>query len=140
MGMRKETFIREFLDAWGDGTAESRPQVDRIISMMAEDAVWQLWVPGGPVIRGHAALRREIERQMSYVTHNRCTTLHIVSSERVVMTERDAYCVRNGIPMPHSMVAVYVLDELGKESCRGRVWEYGYLSVVAVSVRKKNYK
>ncbi|PKM05632.1 MAG: nuclear transport factor 2 family protein, partial [Gammaproteobacteria bacterium HGW-Gammaproteobacteria-5] len=93
MGIRQETFIREFLDAWGDGTAESRPQLDRIISMMAEDAVWQLWVPGGPVIRGREALRREIERQMSYVTHNKCTIRQIVSSDDVVMTERDDYAV-----------------------------------------------
>ncbi|WP_312923768.1 MULTISPECIES: nuclear transport factor 2 family protein [Stutzerimonas] len=113
MGMRQETFIREFLDAWGDGTAESRPQVDRIISMMAEDAVWQLWVPGGPVIRGREALRREIERQMSYVTHNKCTIRQIVSSDDVVMTERDDYAVSSGKPMPHSMVAVYELDEQG---------------------------
>jgi limonene-1,2-epoxide hydrolase len=58
-------------------------------------------------------LRQEIERQMGYVTHNRCTTRHIVSSERVVMTERDDYCVSNGVPMPHSMVAVYELNEQG---------------------------
>src|SRR5690606_28978179 len=110
MGIRQETFIREFLDAWGDGTAESRPQLDRIISIMAEDAVWQLWVPGGPVIRGREALRREIERQMSYVTHNKCTIRQIVSSDDVVMTERDDYAVSSGKPMPHSMVAVYELE------------------------------
>jgi limonene-1,2-epoxide hydrolase len=65
------------------------------------------------VIRGRDALRKEIERQMSYVTHNHCNTRHIVSSERVVMTEREDYCVNNGVPMPHSMVAVYELDEHG---------------------------
>ena len=75
---------------------------------------------------------------MSYVTHNRCTTRHIVSSERVVMTERDDYCVSNGVPMPHSMVAVYELDEHGlicawreyldtadlakKRACRWSTW------------------
>lgn len=113
MGIRQEEFIREFCAAWGDGSAESRPQVDKIVAMMAEDAVWQLWVPGGPEIRGRAALRREIERQMSYVTHNLCRIRNIVSSDTVVMTERDDLAVSNGTPMPHSMVAVYELDEQG---------------------------
>lgn len=113
MALEQERFILDMLAAWGDGSDGSRPDIERIMATFADDAVWQLWVPGGPVIRGRDALRREIERQMSYVTHNRCTTRHIVSSERVVMTERDDYCVNNGVPMPHSMVAVYELDEHG---------------------------
>ncbi|HHQ2900909.1 nuclear transport factor 2 family protein [Ectopseudomonas mendocina] len=113
MGLLQENFIREFCAAWGDGSAQSRPQVDKILSMLAEDAIWQLWVPGGPVIRGRAALRREIERQMSYTSHNLCTIRHMVSSDTLVMTERDDYAVSSGKPMPHSMVAVYELDGQG---------------------------
>lgn len=113
MALEHEQFILDMLAAWGDGTDGSRPDVDRIMATFADDAVWQLWVPGGPVIQGRAALRKEIERQMSYVTHNRCTTRNIVSSERLVMTERDDYCISNGVPMPHSMVAVYELNEQG---------------------------
>lgn len=113
MGLHQEQFIRDFCAAWGDGTANSRPQVDTLLAMLAEDAVWQLWVPGGPVIRGREALEREIRRQMSYVTHNLCTIKHIVSSDTVVMTERDDYAVSSGKPMPHSMVAVYELNEQG---------------------------
>lgn len=114
MGLRQEEIIREFCTAWGDGTATSRPQLDTILNMMSEDAVWQLWVPGGPVIRGRAALRDEIQRQMSYVTHNHCVIRNIVSSDSIVMTERDDYAVSSGKPMPHSMVAVYELDAEGK--------------------------
>lgn len=114
MGLRQEQIIREFCAAWGDGTATSRPQLDTILNMMSEDAVWQLWVPGGPVIRGRAALRDEIQRQMSYVTHNHCVIRNIVSSDSIVMTERDDYAVSSGKPMPHSMVAVYELDAEGK--------------------------
>ncbi|MRK19800.1 nuclear transport factor 2 family protein [Pseudomonas sp. JG-B] len=113
MGLRQEDFIRSFCAAWGDGSEQSRPQVNKIVSMLAEDAVWQLWVPGGPVIRGRAALRREIERQMTYTSHNLCTIRHIVSTDTLVMTERDDYAVSSGKPMPHSMVAVYELDEQG---------------------------
>lgn len=113
MALEHEKFILHMLAAWGDGTDGSRPDVDRIMATFADDAVWQLWVPGGPVIEGRDALRKEIERQMSYVTHNRCTTRNIVSSDRLVMTERDDYCISNGVPMPHSMVAVYELNEQG---------------------------
>lgn len=111
MGMQQEKIIRTFCAAWGDGTATSRPQLETILDMMAEDAVWQLWVPGGPVIQGKQALRDEITRQMSYVTHNHCVIRNIVSSDNVVMTERDDYAVSGGKPMPHSMVAVYELDD-----------------------------
>lgn len=113
MGLKQEQFVREFCQAWGDGTADSRPQVEKILAMLSEDAVWQLWVPGGPVIRGREALRQEILRQMAYVTHNLCTIKHIVSSDSIVMTERDDYAVSAGKPMPHSMVAVFEFDQDG---------------------------
>ncbi|MBD1586161.1 limonene-1,2-epoxide hydrolase family protein [Pseudomonas typographi] len=113
MGLKQEQRVLDMLGAWGDGSDGSRPDVERIMAAFAETIEWQLWVPGGPIIRGRAALRAEILRQMSYVTHNHCRTRHIVSSDRVVMTERDDYCVSNGIPMPHSMVAVYELDQTG---------------------------
>lgn len=113
MGLKQEQLVRDFCQAWGDGTASSRPQLEKILSLLSEDAIWQLWVPGGPVIRGREALRREIQRQMSYVTHNLCTIKHIVSSDSIVMTERDDYAVSSGKPMPHSMVAVFEIDQDG---------------------------
>jgi limonene-1,2-epoxide hydrolase len=113
MAQAQEDFIREFLDAWGDGSADSRPQVDKILSMMSDDAEWQLWVPGGPVIKGKEALRKEIERQMSFATQNKCNIINMLSSDRMVMTERSDYAVIRGVPMPHDMVAVYELNEAG---------------------------
>ncbi|SRR5690606_6556339 len=113
MAKAQEEFIREFCDAWGDGTATSRPQLEKILSMMADDAEWQLWVPGGPTIKGKDALRKEIERQMTYASHNKCNIIHMVSSDHIVMTERSDYAVIRGVPMPHQMVAVYELDDQG---------------------------
>jgi limonene-1,2-epoxide hydrolase len=113
MAQAQEDFIREFLDAWGDGSADSRPQVDKILDMMSDDAEWQLWVPGGPVIKGKDALRKEIERQMSFATQNKCNIINMLSSDRMVMTERSDYAVIRGVPMPHDMVAVYELNEAG---------------------------
>jgi limonene-1,2-epoxide hydrolase len=110
---QQEEIIRKFCALWGDGSAEMRPQVEEILGMMTEDAQWQLWVPGGPVIIGKDALRVEIERQMSFSSHNKLNILNIVSSDRVVMTERSDYALVRGVPMPHSMVAVYELNDEG---------------------------
>lgn len=113
MGQAQETFIREFCDLWGNGTLEQKPQVEKILAMMSPDAVWQLWVPGGPIIRGREALRKEILRQIAYATHNKCNIVHMTSTDSIVMTERSDYAVIHGKPCPHQMVAVYELDAQG---------------------------
>ncbi len=113
MGQKQEAFIREFCDAWGDGSSERKPDVEKIISMMSEDAVWQLWIPGGPVVRGRAALREEIHRQMSFATNNKCNIVNMLSNDHMVMTERADLAIINGRNCPHSMVAVYELDDDG---------------------------
>ena len=113
MALEQEDFIRRFCALWGDGTEETRPQVEQILSMMADDAQWQLWVPGGPVITGKNALRAEIKRQMTFATHNQLNIINIVSSDGIVMTERSDYAVVRGVPMPHQMVAVYELNQDG---------------------------
>lgn len=113
MAQQQEDFIRRFCELWGDGSSETKPQVDQILNMMSEDAEWQLWVPGGPIFKGKEALRKEIERQMSFATNNKLNIINIVSSDKVVMTERSDYAVVRGVPMPHDMVAVYELDEDG---------------------------
>ena len=113
MGQVQEDFIQEFCDAWGDGSDESRPDVEKILSMMSEDAVWQLWIPGGPVIKGREALRKEIHTQMAYATNNKCNIVNMLSSDKLVMTERADYAVINGKEAPHAMVAVYELDQDG---------------------------
>ena len=113
MGQIQEKFISDFCDAWGDGSDESRPDVEKILSMMSEDAVWQLWVPGGPIIRGREALRAEIKEQMSYATNNKCNIINTLSSDTMVMTERADEAIINGRNAPHSMVAVYELNDEG---------------------------
>ena len=113
MGKKQEDFIVEFCGLWGDGSLEKKPDVEKILSMMAEDAEWQLWVPGGPVYRGKQALREEINRQVRIATNNKCNIIHMLSNDRMVMTERADTAVIFGKPCPHSMVAVYELNEDG---------------------------
>jgi len=113
MGVAQEKFIKEFCDAWGDGSFEKKPEVEKILSMMSEDAEWQLWVPGGPVVRGRAALREEIQRQMRIATNNKCNIVNVLSSDTMVMQERSDTAVILGKPCPHQMVAIYELDGAG---------------------------
>src|SRR5277367_6387040 len=84
MGLAQENFVKAFCEAWGDGTFERKPDVERILSMMSEDAEWQLWVPGGPTIRGRGALRQEIHRQMRFATNNKCNIVNVLSSDTMV--------------------------------------------------------
>ena len=111
MGQAQETIVRTFCDAWGDETR--RADVDRIVSMFAEDGYWALYVPGGPVIRGRAALRAEIERQLGYVQATHCGIQHMVSNDHMVMTERLDHFTKNGKRANHALVAVYELDDQG---------------------------
>jgi len=109
----EQALIEAFCDAWGDGTPASRPDVDRIVAMMAPDAEWRLWVPGGPLVKGRDALRAEINRQIAYSGHNRCNTVHAVSNRHVVIQERSDWAVLVGRPCPHQMIAIYELDDDG---------------------------
>ncbi|WP_404476512.1 nuclear transport factor 2 family protein [Novosphingobium sp. BL-52-GroH] len=113
MGIELETKVRAFCAAWGDGSDESRPDVEAILGMMAPDAEWQLWVPGGPLVRGKEALREEIVRQMAFATNNKCNEVNIVSNDRMVMQERSDTAIIMGRPCPHQMVAIYEFDEQG---------------------------
>jgi limonene-1,2-epoxide hydrolase len=113
MGLAQEKFIQEFCEAWGDGSLEKKPDVEKILSMMSEDAEWQLWVPGGPIVRGRAALREEIQRQIRIATNNKCNIVNVLSSDTMVMQERSDTAVILGKPCPHQMVAIYELDSAG---------------------------
>ena len=113
MGLAQEQFVEEFVAAWGDGTSETVPDVEKILSMMSEDAEWQLWVPGGPTIRGRDALREEIHRQMRFATNNKCNIVNVLSNDRMVWQERSDYAIIRGRECPHQMVAIYELDEQG---------------------------
>src|SRR5271155_625302 len=110
MGLAQEKFIAEFCDAWGDGNLERKPDVEKILSMMSPDAEWQLWVPGGPTIRGREALRAEIHRQMRFATNNKCNIVNVLSSDTMGMQERSDTAIILGKPCPHQMVAIYELD------------------------------
>lgn len=113
MGIKQETFIAEFQAAWGDGTLETKPDIEKILSMMSDDAEWQQWVPGGPVIKGQDALREELHRQTRIATNNKCNIVNVLSSETMVMQERSDTAVIFGKLCPHQMVAIYELDEQG---------------------------
>lgn len=112
MGAVQEAFIRDFLDAWGDG--ESDPDSERILAAFAEDAEWQLWLPGGPILRGREAIGKDIERQLRFCNKMKCGLVSITSSDTQVLTERHDTFVAGGITVDHYLMAVYDLDAEGK--------------------------
>jgi limonene-1,2-epoxide hydrolase len=113
MPQNAQQIVVEFCNAWGDG-AIARPDVNKIIGMFAEDGVWQLWVPAGPVFKGRAALRSEIERQCGFSSFMRCGITRIVSSGKNVVTERVDHFTMRGIRVEHALMAIYEIDADGK--------------------------
>ena len=77
MPQKEQQIVLEFCNAWGDG-ATARPDVNKIISMFAEDGVWQLWVPGGPTIM-------------------HCGITKMISSGSIVVTERLDHFTMHGL-------------------------------------------
>jgi limonene-1,2-epoxide hydrolase len=113
VGAAEEAVVTEFMDAWGDG-ARRDPDVEKIVSMVSDDIVWQLWVPGGPTLHGPDAIRADIERQLGFATFMRCGPVHVASSGRVVFTERtDEFRSRDRV-VHHHLVAVFEVDDDGK--------------------------
>jgi limonene-1,2-epoxide hydrolase len=111
MGAKQEAVVREFCDLWGQGGEV--PAIDKIVAMFAEDGVWQLWVPGGPTIKGRDAIKAEIERQITFSTFMECGLLDIASNDRVVYTERLDHFTMGGKRISHALTAVYELDDDG---------------------------
>lgn len=115
MGSDAEKIVGEFMDAWGDGT-QREPDTEKILSMLSEDIVWQLWIPGGPTLRGREAVRADIDRQLRFATFMRCGPVHIASHDGVVFTERTDQFQSNGVTIDHHLVAVFEVDDDGKIS------------------------
>jgi limonene-1,2-epoxide hydrolase len=108
MGAEQEAIVTRFMDAWGDGTQEE-PDAETILSMFTDDAVWQLWIPGGPELRGRDAIREDIGRQLTFARFMRCGPVHMASTDHVVFTERRDTFVSNGTTIVHHLVAVFDL-------------------------------
>jgi limonene-1,2-epoxide hydrolase len=113
MSNKEEQIVLEFCAAWGDGVA-APPDIDKIISMFAEDGEWQLWVPGGPTIKGRAALRSEITRQCGFSSLMHCGITKMISSGSTVVTERVDHFNMHGVRVEHALMAIYELDAGGK--------------------------
>ena len=66
---------------WCILVTRSDPDSERILAAMAEDAEWQLWMPGGPVLRGREAIGKDIERQLRFCNRMKCGLVSITSSD-----------------------------------------------------------
>jgi limonene-1,2-epoxide hydrolase len=113
MGTAEEAIVARFMAAWGDGT-QAEPDVDVILSMFTADAVWQLWVPGGPKLRGRDAIKADIRRQLRFATHMRCGPTAVASNDRQVFTERLDRFSSSGVQIDHHLVAVFDISDDGR--------------------------
>jgi limonene-1,2-epoxide hydrolase len=113
VGAAEEAVVTEFMDAWGDGTRRD-PDVEKILSMLSDGIVWQLWVPGGPTLRGREAIRADIERQLGFATFMRCGPIHVASNGPIVFTERTDEFRSRDLVVEHHLVAVFEVDDDGK--------------------------
>jgi limonene-1,2-epoxide hydrolase len=112
MGAEQEAIVGRFMDLWGDGTIEE-PDVDAIVAMFTEDAVWQLWIPGGPTLRGRDAIRKDIARQVTFARYMRCGPTAVASTDRVVFTERLDTFRSGDVTVQHALVAVFDIEPDG---------------------------
>ena len=115
MGAEQEAVVIRFMDAWGDGSQEE-PDTETILSMFTDDAVWQLWIPGGPELRGRDAIRGDIVRQLTFARFMRCGPVHMASTDDVVFTERRDTFESNGTTVTHHLVAVFEVTPEGRIS------------------------
>lgn len=109
MGAKQEQVVQEMLAAWGGGKVPA--DAEKIASYFAKDGYWRLYEPAGPTIQGRDAILAEIKRQMGYVDLPECNTKLMVSSDKVVMTEREDYFTKNGRRARHSLTAVFELND-----------------------------
>ena len=114
MTSRAESAVREFCAAWGDGSAASSPDVPTLLSKLAPDAYWHLWVPGGRVVRGRRELEAEIRRQVRHATHQRCEIVKLVAASHMVFTERVDSFHWNGVQATSHVGAMFELNDAGQ--------------------------
>lgn len=113
MGAAEEAVVTAFMSAWGDGT-QPEPDLDTILPMFTDDAVWQLWVPGGPTLRGRDAIKADIGRQLSFATHMRCGPIAVASNDHQVFSERLDRFISKGVEIDHHLVAVFDISADGR--------------------------
>jgi limonene-1,2-epoxide hydrolase len=110
-----EEIIRRFLDLWGDGEIEI-PDFAPLEAMIAEDIVWHLWMPDGPIVRGREAAMKDAERQFGFATYLKCGIRAISSSGNTVITERLDTFRSYGATISVSLCAVFEVDADGRIS------------------------
>ena len=69
------------------------------MSMLSDDIVWQLWVPGGPTLRGRDAIRADIERQT--VDHDAIAE----ANDEIANTNGDSFSGHRYIPIEAKKIA-----------------------------------
>jgi limonene-1,2-epoxide hydrolase len=96
MGVKEEDIVLKLIEAFAkDWPTEE--ELDEALSVLADDAYYQMNVPISEPIRGRDAIRAEIHRQMKTDAQSQRHTMRVlVSNDNVVFTERSDEASING--------------------------------------------
>lgn len=112
-GARPEAVVRAFCAAWGEGELEA-PNKEQLLSLVDDQAVWQVWVPNGPVVRGKAAIAEEIDRHLPVMKYLHCQIRNIASTDDAVFTERVDRFVSGEKTIDLHVVAIFEVSGDGR--------------------------
>ena len=107
MGMQQEQVVRDLISTFDKGWPEN---LDKTMSYIAEDAVYQMAVPVTEPLHGRESIRAGIQSMMDNYQSNRSTILAMGSGGNHVFTERldEALTDQGWLQIP--LVAVFELN------------------------------
>jgi limonene-1,2-epoxide hydrolase len=111
MGAEQEAVVHEFIGAFRDSWPDS---FDGPLSLLADDATYQVIVPLTEPIQGRDAIKAEWEQMMERVSQQRHDMKAVASNDTTVFTERVDYSEMNGHWASIPLVAVFELNSDGK--------------------------
>jgi limonene-1,2-epoxide hydrolase len=113
MSTAQEAVVLASLDALHGAAG---PDFDRLLSLFSPDADYQGLVPARTALKGHEAIRDELERKFRGMADCRCEVITMVSNDRCVITERLDHVTINSQNKRISvaLVAIYEINPQGQ--------------------------
>ena len=111
MGTVYEAPVLEVLRLFDAG--DFRPNLDRISSLFAENASYQMSVPGREPLLGRERIVGELQRQAGDYKDCECEILTVVSAGPYVVTERVDHVtmLHSGLRVHNPLLAIFEVDD-----------------------------
>jgi limonene-1,2-epoxide hydrolase len=113
MGAAQEASVLELLDLFH--AEDFTPNLERAAALFADDAYYQIQVPSRAPVYGRAAIVAELARQAQDYKDCECEVLCVVSTDRVVVTERVDHVtmLHSGVRVSNPLLALFELNDDG---------------------------